>query len=283
MYYRLKENVALRKWKLVERAIYIKGIDHALSVSKEDFETLLKCDGQYDLELSSTVTKLINLGYIEECQRNDKINNWSLFKEYDNYYFPKMNLMLTGKCNLNCLHCFNAKDNTPLNSELTYEQTLNILDQARDIGIHAFTLTGGEPLVHPRFLDIVKEIYKRDMYVFEINTNGLLLTQKVLDSLKEIKCYPLIKISFDGVGYHNWIRQHPKAEELTLKAIELCIKNGFKVKAQIQVNRQNVDVMMKTAELLNNIGVSEIRIIRTTEAPRWEKNAPGSSLTIEEY
>ena len=163
MYYRLKENVALRKWKLVERAIYIKGIDHALSVSKEDFETLLKCDGQYDLELSSTVTKLINLGYIEECQRNDKINNWSLFKEYDNYYFPKMNLMLTGKCNLNCLHCFNAKDNTPLNSELTYEQTLNILDQARDIGIHAFTLTGGEPLVHPRFLDIVKEIYKRDL------------------------------------------------------------------------------------------------------------------------
>ena len=283
MYYRLKENVALRKWKLVERAIYIKGIDHALSVSKEDFETLLKCDGKHDLELSSTATKLINLGYIEECQRNDKINNWSLFKEYDNYYFPKMNLMLTGKCNLNCLHCFNAKDNTPLNSELTYEQTLNILDQARDIGIHAFTLTGGEPLVHPHFLDIVKEIYKRDMYVFEINTNGLLLTQKVLDSLKEIKCHPLIKISFDGVGYHNWIRQHPKAEELTLKAIELCIQNGFKVKAQVQVNRQNVDMMMKTAELLNNIGVSEIRIIRTTEAPRWEKNAPGSSSTIEEY
>ena len=194
-----------------------------------------------------------------------------------------MNLMITGKCNLNCLHCFNAKDNAPLNTELTYEEVLSVLDQARDIGVHAFTLTGGEPLVHHRFLDIVREIYKRDMYIFELNTNGLLITQHMLDVFKELGCFPLIKISFDGVGYHNWIRQHPKAEEMTLKAIELCIKNGFKVKAQTQVNRKNVDVMMKTARLLNDMGVDEMRMIRTTEAPRWEKNSPDSSLPIEEY
>ena len=41
--------------------------------------------------------------------------------------------------------------------------------------------------------------------------------------------------------------------------------------------------MMDTAKLLDKMGVSEMRIIRTTEAPRWEKNAPQSSLTIEEY
>jgi radical SAM protein with 4Fe4S-binding SPASM domain len=105
----------------------------------------------------------------------------------------------------------------------------------------------------------------------------------MLDEFKKIGCDPLIKISFDGVGYHNWIRQHPKAEELTLKAIKLCIDNGFSVKAQVQCNRKNVDVMMKTAILLNDMGVDEMRIIRTTEAPRWEKNSPQSSLTIEEY
>ena len=31
------------------------------------------------------------------------------------------------------------------------------------------------------------------------------------------------------------------------------------------------------------MGVDEMRIIRTTEAPRWEKNSPDSSLPIEEY
>ena len=82
---------------------------------------------------------LLAQNYIEECQKGDKVNEWSLLHEYDNYYFPKMNLMITGKCNLNCLHCFNAKDNAPLNTELSYEDVLNILDQAKEIGVHAFS------------------------------------------------------------------------------------------------------------------------------------------------
>lgn len=283
MYYRLKDDIALRKWRYVDRAIYRKGMENAFGASKEEFDLLLKCDADHDLEVTPLIKVLLKRGYIEECEKGNHPSKWSKLHEYDNYYFPKMNLMITGKCNLNCLHCFNAKDNAPLNSELSYEQILNILDQAKEIGVHAFTLTGGEPLVHSRFLDIVRAIYERDMFIFELNTNGLLLNQKMLDVFKELGCNPLIKISFDGVGYHNWIRQHPKAEELTLKAIDLCIKNGFMVKAQVQVNRKNVDVMMDTAKLLDKMHVHEMRIIRTTEAPRWEKNSPDSSLGFEEY
>ena len=283
MYYRLKDNIALRKWKYVDRAVYRKGSENAFGVPQKEFDLLLLCDGEHDIEPNPYIANLLGKGLIEQCNKGDKPNEWSLLKEYSNYYFPKMNLMITGKCNLNCLHCFNAKDNAPLNSELTYEEIIDILNQARDIGVNAFTITGGEPLVHRRFLDIVKAIYERNMFIFELNTNGLLINQKMLDTFKEIGCRPLIKISFDGVGYHNWIRQHPKAEDLTVKAIKLCIENGFRVKAQVQVNRKNVDVMMDTAKLLNELGVEEMRIIRTTEAPRWEKNSPQSSLTIEEY
>ena len=283
MYYRLKENIALRKWKYVDRAVYRKGMDRAFPISNEEFELLLLCDGNHDIEPNPYLSNLLTKGYIERCEKGEEPSKWSLLKEYDNYYFPRMNLMITGKCNLNCLHCFNAKDNAPLNSELSYEQIIDILDQARDIGVHAFTLTGGEPLVHHRFLDIVKAIYERDMMIFELNTNGLLITQHILDVFKELGCHPLIKISFDGAGYHNIIRQHPKAEDMTLKAIKLCIDNGFRVKAQTQVNRKNIDVMMETAKLLDEMNVDEMRIIRTTEAPRWEKNSPNSSLAIEEY
>ena len=283
MYYRVKDDVALRKWKLVDRALYMIGSDCAFGVSKEEWNLLLLCDAEHDIEPSPYLANLLSKGYIEECKKGEKPSEWSLLKEYDNYYFPRMNLMITGKCNLNCLHCFNAKDNAPLNTELSYEQILNILDQARDIGIHAFTITGGEPLVHRHFLDIVKAIYERNMMIFELNTNGLLISQKMLDLFKELGCHPLIKISFDGIGYHNWMRQNPKAEDLTINAIKLCIKNGFRVKAQTQVNRKNLDAMYETAEMLNDLGVSEMRIIRTTEAPRWEKNSPDSSLTMEEY
>ena len=283
MFYRLNNNIALRKWKYVDRAIYVRGVETALSVTKEDFATLLKCDGKHDLENSPSLERLISFGYIEKCNKGEEPSEWSKLKEYDNYYFPKMNLMITGRCNLNCLHCFNAADNAPLNTEWDYDELIHLIDEAKDVGVHSFTITGGEPMFHPRFMDIIKAIYERDMFVFELNTNGFLITQEILDEFKKIGCKPLIKISFDGLGYHNWIRQNPNAEDRTVEAIKLCIKNGFKVKAQTQVHLKNYDMMMDTARLLDSLGVSEMRIIRTTEAPRWEKNAPNCSIPIEEY
>lgn len=283
MYYRLKDNVALRKWKYVDRAVYVKGVVHALPASAEEFDKLLLCDGNHDIVKDEVVDRLLHRNFVEECDKGTFPNKWSQLKEYDNYYFPSMNLMITGKCNLNCIHCFNAKDNDRLNSELSYEEVIDILDQSRDIGVHSFTITGGEPLVHKHFMDIIHAIYDRDMYVFELNTNGILITQEMLDEFKEIGCNPLIKISYDGIGYHNWMRQNDKAEEKTIEAIKLCIKNGFHVKAQVQVHLKNVNVMMDTAKLLDELGVSEMRIIRTTEAPRWEQNSPNTSIPLEEY
>jgi radical SAM protein with 4Fe4S-binding SPASM domain len=283
MYYKLSGEIALRKWKYVDRAVYKRGVEHALPISQKEFDTLLLCDGKHDLENNDTIEGLKKRNFIEECSKGDGPSEWSSLKEYDNYYFPSMNLMITGKCNLNCIHCFNAKDNDRLNTELTYEEVLDILDQAKGIGVHSFTITGGEPLVHKHFMDIIHAIYDRDMYVFELNTNGILITQEMLDEFKEIGCRPLIKISFDGIGYHNWMRQNDKAEEKTIEAIKLCIKNGFSVKAQVQVHLKNVEVMMDTAKLLNELGVSEMRIIRTTEAPRWEQNSPNTSIPLEDY
>lgn len=283
MYYKLSNIIALRSWKYVDHALYFERHESAINVSEQDFNMLLLCDGEHDITPNEVTEKLLRKGYISETFKGDKISEWSRYKKYDNFYFPKMNLMITGKCNMNCLHCFNAKDNAPLNTEWKYENLLHLLDEAKDVGIHAFTLTGGEPLVHPHFLDIVKAIYERDMYVFELNTNGVLITQDLLIELLKLGCKPLIKISFDGVGFHNWMRQNPKAEDKTIEAIKLCIKFGFDVKVQTQVNLKNYDVMMPTAELLDSLGVKEMRIIRTTEAPRWEKNSPHSSISIKDY
>ncbi len=41
--------------------------------------------------------------------------------------------------------------------------------------------------------------------------------------------------------------------------------------------------MLPTAKILNDMGVREMRIIRTTEVPRWTANAGDACLTIPEY
>ena len=290
MFYRLKDDIALRAWKGISHACYRKQRPEAEPLKDQEFEILQKCDGLHDLpedpengpELS-VIRILLQKGMIEPCVRGQEPSRWSRFREYDNLYYPKMNIMITGKCNFNCLHCFNAADNAPLMTQWEFEDIQDLLDQAEDCGIHAFTITGGEPMVHPRFMDILREIYKRDMIVEELNTNGSFIRQEVLDEMRSFDCEPVIKISFDGVGFHDWMRNRKGVEKETLSAMQLCLDNGFPVMSQTQVNRKNLDAMMPTARLLNDMGIGEMRIIRTTEVNRWSSNAGDASLPVEEY
>lgn len=157
------------------------------------------------------------------------------------------------------------------------------MDEARKCGINGFTITGGEPMAHKRFFDILQGIYDRGMYVFELNTNGFYINQSALDRMKEINCRPLIKISFDGLGYHDWMRNHKGAEDNALGAIKLCVENGFPVKVQMNINRKSSESILSTLERLDEIGVDQTRMICTTESTRWAQNANGQSFTIGEY
>ena len=283
MKYILNENLALRSWWRVPYAYYIKGVRDAQRLTKEEFAFLSLCDGHTELEDRALADSLVQKGVISPCEKGEKsLSPWQRM-DCDNRYFPAMNWMITGKCNYNCLHCFNASDNSPMMAEFSLDEAEKLLDEAQKCGIHAFTITGGEPMCHKDFLPIVEGIYKRGMFVEELNTNGFYIHQEVLDRLKEIGCDPLIKISFDGLGHHDWLRNRKGAEEDALRAIKLCVENGFRVKAQTNVHRKNIESMLPTARLLDQMGVCEMRIIRTTEAPRWNENAKGATLDLGEY
>ena len=93
--------------------------------------------------------------------------------------------------------------------EFTWEQCLNLLDECVRCGIQTVTLTGGEPMLHPRFMDIVRECEKRRLNIAEINTNGSFITEEMLDEFHALGMDVLIKISYDGIGHHDWLRTGP--------------------------------------------------------------------------
>lgn len=99
MYYRLKEDVALRAWKFVNGAMYLRLLPMPLQVERKTFELLQQCDGEHDLEESPTLVDLAARGVIEPCEQGTHPSDWSRFKRYDHRFVPAMNLMLTGKCN----------------------------------------------------------------------------------------------------------------------------------------------------------------------------------------
>lgn len=222
-------------------------------------------------------------GIVHPAAEGARLTSWQEHLDCDNRYVPALYLSITGKCNFNCRHCFNAADNAPLMSQWDYDEYLAFLDECCAAGIHAFFITGGEPMVHLRFMDMMRAIYERDMFVFRINTNGSFLTPENLDEMRSFGCVPQTWLSFDGIGQHDWMRGRKGAEEQALAAIRLCVEKGFPTGVHVNAHRGNADVLSDTMRLMANEGVDIVRVLRTTEVPRWTESAPDMALSFSEY
>lgn len=283
MYYKLNPNIALRSWKLVPYAYYIYGSRNAIGLKQEEWDLLRSCDGVTDIMPSPLLEELQSRGMCSPCEYGDRLDEWQRVRVCDNRYFPALNWTITGKCNLNCRHCFMAADNTSLMTEFSWEQCINLLNEIEGCGIQTISLTGGEPMLHPKFMDIVRECCKRRITINEIITNGSLITDKILDEFISLNCYPLFKVSFDGLTHHDWMRGAYGSEQKTLKVIRLLHDKGFRIRIQMNLHKGNLDTALQTLIMFDQMGIKELRLIRTTEAPRWTQNAGDLSLELEEY
>ena len=59
-----------------------------------------------------------------------------------------LELEITTKCNLNCLHCYNRENK---NIDMDYEDIVKYINFANENHIHTLTLSGGEACLHPQF------------------------------------------------------------------------------------------------------------------------------------
>ena len=90
-------------------------------------------------------------------------------------------LYLTDKCNLDCSYC-TEYDNSKPHPKL--EDLKLWIRKIRDLGTMRIALVGGEPLLHPDVVEIVR--YCRQLgFATSLTTNGFLLTRAKLKELEE--------------------------------------------------------------------------------------------------
>ena len=72
-----------------------------------------------------------------------------------------MRVSLTDRCSLRCNYCMPADfaDWIPGDNLLTTDEMMLVLDVATEMGIDQVRLTGGEPLLRPDVVDVVRRIY----------------------------------------------------------------------------------------------------------------------------
>lgn len=99
----------------------------------------------------------------------------------------------TSACNLNCTGCWAAEYGNKLN--LSFEELDDVIRQGKELGIHFFLYSGGEPLV--RKADIIRLCEKHSDCQFSAFTNGTLIDEAFADEMLRVKNF-MPAISVEG-------------------------------------------------------------------------------------
>ena len=94
---------------------------------------------------------------------------------------------LTPLCNFACRMCYVRKTPEQVKAHdrpmLTYDDWLRIAREGREQGMLFLLLTGGEPLLWPRFWELYEKLVDMGMLV-AINTNGSLIDDEAIERFK---------------------------------------------------------------------------------------------------
>ncbi len=278
-----EEGVSVGIWKQGKPCVLIAGNPKPMPLDAEELALLKRCDGKTEIEPSALSDRLEAVHIIRRCGEDGGSARPLRIVEYPNYFVDLIDWTITDRCNCNCRHCFHATDNSVQRNEFSLEDALRFLDEVKACGIPSVRLTGGEATLYPGFRELVQGMRERGLVLSSLLTNGSLLTPELLAFIKELHPNASVTLSFDGLGWHDWMRQAPGSEEKALQAVRLVKAAGLELRINANVHRRNASVMFDTLRLLADLGVDHFRVIRTSESPRWELNKENNTLTPEEY
>jgi radical SAM protein with 4Fe4S-binding SPASM domain len=89
------------------------------------------------------------------------------------------------------------------NRMLSYETAIGLLDDFAEMGVRAVQFTGGgEPTIHPRVVDVLRETHARGL-AFSLVTNGAHLTDALCDVLRDATW---VRVSIDAGNAHTYAK-----------------------------------------------------------------------------
>ncbi|MEM7099822.1 MAG: radical SAM protein [Pseudomonadota bacterium] len=176
--------------------------------------------------------------------------------------FKNLRLSLTAACNYACTYCVpDGKRLQAADAELDADALLRLVDlMIPSAGIEKVRITGGEPLLSPKFDEVIKGIMQRDLRDVSITTNGQLVPRKfdvIVDSgVKRMN------VSLDTLD-SSYFRKIARSGDLTtvLQAIQMLQDAGIAIKINmVPMRGENDHQIMPMLEYCLERGI-ELRFI----------------------
>lgn len=198
-------------------------------------------------------------------------------------------LEITRACNLRCAHCF-VEGGPKRGEELSTAEILGLLDAWAAMGVLCVVITGGEPTMHPDFVEIVGHAHALGFTV-SIATHGRAPTNDVIMALPRSDV--VISVSLDGE--HSPRGMSDELERVTGRLVQLK-RSGFHTSIMTTTTKANVrhlrsiidwavehEVSLRSVpfvpmgrgqhhqELANNVADVELASRFWVEEEKWER------------
>ncbi|MFC1451957.1 SynChlorMet cassette radical SAM/SPASM protein ScmF [Verrucomicrobiota bacterium] len=192
---------------------------------------------------------------------------------------------LTQDCNLRCSHCWISPGFQVGASGRTLGLDLfrSIVEQGLPLGLKTATLTGGEPLLHPKFTRILHCLRHAGVSIV-LETNAVLCTSEIAEALSDC-ARRAISVSLDGSvpETHDRIRGVPGSFKAALTGIAHLTGAGIKPQIVMTVMRENRDQVESTVRLAEEVGAGSVKFNAVQPIARGRTmHERGGTLSIEE-
>ena len=174
----------------------------------------------------------------------------------------QVSIALTNVCDLHCAYCYAPKHK----ASLCTEQVIEWLRELDGEGCLSVGFGGGEPMLHPDFVNICRRAAQETQLAITFTTHGHRLTSQTVGRLKGSVHFA--RISVDGVS-RTYEEQRGKPFASLLKAMDLIATlSPFGI--NVVVNERTIMELDAIAELAQEFGASELLLLpqqKTGKAP----------------
>lgn len=163
---------------------------------------------------------------------------------------------VTGKCDMNCAHCYRFTDTfrQEAENELGYEDCIKVLDDLSDtmqtLGLTCrINFSGGDPLLRGDFFDLIKYARKKDIAV-GILGNPTHVDFETAGKLKEAGVMRY-QVSIDGMEEtHDMLRRKKGSFQDALRAIDVLEKAKIRSVVMFTLSKTNAKDLIEVIKMV---------------------------------
>ena len=161
---------------------------------------------------------------------------------------------ITNECNLACLHCIEESGpGKAFKDELGREEVLGVIDQLMDHEVPYLSFSGGEPMLHPHFFDMVDRVTSRGSQL-KVETNGHYLSAENCARLRDLGV-KAVQVSLDGATSATFGRMRVRGEfDKTVAGIRNLAHAGVPIEINFSPAAFNIHEAARIVDLAFELG-----------------------------